>query len=163
MLSSLVSGLLSAMVGLSGGAFDAPFESKIGELWFYHPYDGTFKYNACEVNGEWKLSSDSMTLDHLGVLCEGARQWTFDQKMENLIFDRRLEEGEDALFLDNKRIGQVLSQNRGFVVDFVDQWDDRHHVKVLDYLREDESRYQRLDWFVQSDQYISFDLQVWGE
>jgi len=152
------------LMSLMGGAFDSPFEAKDGELWFYHPLDGTFKYSSCEVRGDWQLNSEALVLEKLAVLCEDPKQWTFDQKIENRIFVRGINEEDpsiDALFYEGQSVGQVYSQKRGFLVDFVDEWDDRHHIRVSKYLKENGELYQRLDWFVLSSEYISFDLSVW--
>jgi hypothetical protein len=156
--------LFSMLLSLAGGVFDTPFESKNGEVWFYHPVDGTFKYNACQVKGEWFLEQQQMTLRYLGVVCEDSKQWTFSQQIHNFVFERRVDPEDpsvDALFWNSKIAGRIFSAKRGFVVDFEDEWGDRHHVRVLKPVENAKEKLPRLDWFVSSSDYVSFDVQVW--
>ena len=127
-------------------------ESQVGELWWYHPLDGTTQYSDCKVKGDWKLEAESLRINEVSVLCDKGRGWTFEQSLENLSFERDVE----VLKLGGIPVGHLLPNKNGFSVDFSDRWDDEHHLKLV--ARLDGS--WRMEWFVASSEYISFDLLV---
>ena len=126
--------------------------SEAGQVWWYHPHDGTFQYSDCKVRGDWRLESQVLQINELSVLCDRSPGWNFEQAIKDISFERDAE----VLKLSGVPVGHLLPNKTGFSVEFTDKWDDEHHVKVV--ARIDGS--WRMEWFVSSSEYIAFDLLV---
>jgi hypothetical protein len=144
----MLSLFLNSLLALWGNGL----ESQKGEVWFYHPLDGTFKYQNCKVKGDWKLETQTLQINDVSVRCDQGPGWLFEQSLKNITLDRDAE----VLNRNGHPVGVLLPGKNGFDIDLTDDWDDEHHLKVV--ARTDGS--WRLEWFVQSSEYVSFDLLV---
>ena len=104
------------------------------------------------MKGDWKLETQNLIINTLSVRCDQGPGWLFEQSLKNIIFERNAE----ILSQNGNPVGVLLPGKNGFDVDFTDEWKDEHHLKVLSRL--DGS--WRLEWFVESSDYVSFDLLV---
>jgi len=144
----MMSLFLNALLAFWGNGI----ESQQAEVWFYHPLDGTYKYNECKISGDWKLDTESLNIKELAVRCDKGPGWLFEQNLKNLNFER----DADVLNLNGNPVGFLLPGKNGFDVEFTDKWDAEHRVKLVS--RTDGS--WRMEWFVSSNDYVSFDMLV---